>query len=186
MTSEYEQEPPATRAEAGVTAAHTLETVMQRADAFIGRFSQVARADACVGPVQKVERHTVVPVATVSLQAGMGMGFGGGSDKAQGQGSGGGGAGGGRGTARVIAVVDISDEGVNVRPVPDVTTIVLAFLALLGIGIIATRGRPGAGLLRFMRQQSLPQTAIFWLAESLPAPVLPGDKETYHGHGFSS
>jgi uncharacterized spore protein YtfJ len=128
---------------------------MHQIDAFVGRFGEVARAEACIGPVHSANGHSVVPLASVSLQAGFGMGFGGGNAEEQGRGSGGGGGGGGRGTSRVIALVDISEGGVNVRPVPDITTLVLAMLTLLGVAIIATRGRPGAGLLRFVRPQQL-------------------------------
>jgi hypothetical protein len=112
---------------------------MHQMDSFVGRFGEVARAEACIGPMHSANGHSVVPLASVSLQAGFGMGFGGG----------------GRGTSRVIALVDISEGGVNVRPVPDITTLVLAMLALLGVAIVATRGRPGAGLLRFVRPQQL-------------------------------
>lgn len=154
MTSEHEWERTTPGAEERVAASQALENALQRVDAFVARFGEVARADACVGPAQTAGGHTVIPIAAVSLQAGMGMGFGAGGDKQQGQGSGGGGGGGGRGAARIIAVVDVSDQGVTVRPVPDMTTILLAFLALLGIGIIATRGRPGGTLLRFLRHQT--------------------------------
>jgi uncharacterized spore protein YtfJ len=148
--------PRTTGDEAGTVAARELASSMHQMDSFVGRFGEVARAEACIGPMQSANGHSVVPLASVSLQAGFGMGFGGGSNpEAQGQGSGGGGGGGGRGTSRVIALVDISEDGVNVRPVPDITTLALAMLALLGIAIIATRGRPGAGLLRFVRPQQL-------------------------------
>jgi uncharacterized spore protein YtfJ len=145
-----------TTADEAGTVARELASSMHQMDSFVGRFGEVARAEACIGPMQSANGHSVVPLASVSLQAGFGMGFGGGSNpEAQGQGGGGGGGGGGRGTSRVIALVDISERGVNVRPVPDITTLALAMLALLGIAIIATRGRPGAGLLRFVRPQQL-------------------------------
>jgi uncharacterized spore protein YtfJ len=140
--------------ETGTGAARELASTMQQMDSFIGRFGEAARAEACIGPVQTANGHTVVPLATVSLQAGFGMGFGGGGNPgAQGQGSGGGGGGGGRGSSRVVALVDISESGVNVRPVPDITTLALAMMALLGVAIIAGRSRAGAGLLRLMRPQ---------------------------------
>jgi uncharacterized spore protein YtfJ len=149
-------DPQSSGHEAGTGAARELAASMHQMDSFVGRFGEVARAEACIGPVQSANGHSVVPLASVSLQAGFGMGFGGGgSAEPQGQGSGGGGGGGGRGTSRVIALVDISEGGVNVRPVPDITALTLAMLALLGVAIIATRGRPGAGLLRFVRPQQL-------------------------------
>jgi uncharacterized spore protein YtfJ len=158
MASEPEREttqairPPRGGGETGTGSARELASSMHEMDSFIGRFGEAARAEACIGPVQTVNGHSVVPLASVSLQAGFGMGFGGGGDAgAQGQGSGGGGGGGGRSSSRVIALVDISESGVNVRPVPDVTTLALAMIALLGVAIIASRSRPGAGLLRFLR-----------------------------------
>jgi uncharacterized spore protein YtfJ len=160
MTSEFQSEAtqPATAgssdSDVGATAANAVGSTMHEAEAFIARFSEAARADACVGPAQTVGGHTVVPIASVSLQAGFGMGFGGGSDRSQGQGSGGGGGGGGRGASRVIAVVDITDEGVTVRPVPDATALSLAGIALVGIALFVLRGRPPGGLLRFLRQPS--------------------------------
>ena len=92
---------------------------MEQVAAFVGHFSQAARAEACVGPDRTANGHTVIPIASVSVQAGFGLGYGGGSRADQGQGGGGG----GRGASRVIALVDVSESGVNVRLVPDVTTI---------------------------------------------------------------
>jgi hypothetical protein len=80
------------------------------------------------------------------------MGFGGGDDPSRGQGSGGGGGGAGRGSSRVIALVDVSEQDVKIRPIPDMTAITLGLFALIGLTVIALRGRPGAGLLRFVRQ----------------------------------
>ena len=135
-------------------AAQHLGSALGHVDAFIGHFADVARADACVGPVQTAEGHTVIPIATVSLQAGFGMGFGGGSGPTgEGAGSGGGGSGGGRGSARVIAIVDVSDRGVEVQPVRDVTSLGLGLMALVGVTVIALRGRPRARLLRALTSQ---------------------------------
>ena len=134
-------------ADAGRAAAMGIADVSDRMSGLIERFAGVARADACVGPVQTTNGHTVIPIATVGLQAGFGMGFGGGGGgegNTQGQGSGGGGGGGGRSSARTIAVVDVSESGVDVRPVLDMTTIILAVLALLGLGLISRRGRNSA------------------------------------------
>jgi uncharacterized spore protein YtfJ len=120
---------------------------MNEGAGFVGNFAQAARADACVGPAQTANGHTIVPVASVSVTAGFGLGFGGGTGgegATQGQGSGGGGGGGGRGASRVIAVIDVSEGGVEVRPVIDMTMLSLGFLAFLGIVWVASRGR-GAG-----------------------------------------
>ena len=135
------------------SAARAVTDAMQQAEAFVARFGDAARADACVGPAQVVGKRTVIPLGSVSLQGGFGMGFGGGSDKQQGQGSGGGGGGGGRGSARVFAVVDINEGGVSVRPIADATSIALAFMALIGLTILTLRGHQPGGLLRVLRRQ---------------------------------
>lgn len=133
--------------EAGTAVARTGEQMAS----FIGRFAEVARAEAAVGPAQTVQGHTMVPLAAVSAQAGFGLGFGGGGgtdEKSnQGSGSGGGGGGGGRGSSRVIAVVDISETGVEVKPVPDVTTLAVGAMALAGL-MLLTRRRAGDGAVR--------------------------------------
>lgn len=130
-------------------AGESLTSTTQQMASFVENLAQVARADACVGASQSVGGHTVVPLAAVSLQTGFGMGFGGGggSDAGgqEGGGTGGGGGGGGRSSARVIAVVDVSENGVEVKPVADTTTIVLASLAVIGLGLLA-RGSGGGAL----------------------------------------
>jgi uncharacterized spore protein YtfJ len=157
MTNESDREPmqsltPITGGkDASATAANAISTSMHEAEALVARFGEAARAEACVGPVQTVGGHTIVPIASVSLLGGFGMGFGGGSDASQAQGSGGGGGGGGRGSSRVIAIVDITDDGVTVRPVPDTTVLALAGIALVGIALLAIRGGPIGGLMRLMR-----------------------------------
>ena len=60
-------------------------------------------------------------------------------------GSSGSGEGGGRGSARVIAIVDVSDQGVEIHPVRDVTSLGLGLMALVGVTVIALRGRPRPG-----------------------------------------
>jgi hypothetical protein len=77
--------PQASGDEAGTVAARELASSMHQMDSFVGRFGEVARAEACIGPMQSANGHSVVPLASVSLQAGFGMGFGGvGNSEAQG------------------------------------------------------------------------------------------------------
>jgi uncharacterized spore protein YtfJ len=135
----------ATRADPTRSAARGVGDVLEHASSFLDRFHDAADAHACIGPVTVADGHTVIPVAAISLQGGFGLGFGGGAGGAQqqGEGGGGGGGGGGRGAARAIAIVDVSDQGVAVRPVIDVTRLALAGLALLGLGLLTTRGKPG-------------------------------------------
>jgi MYXO-CTERM domain-containing protein len=123
-------------------AAEGVGSAAERMSGLLGRFAEAARAEACVGAPQIADGHTVVPLATVNVQAGFGVGFGGGGGShagEEGSGGGGGGGGGGKGSSRVVAVVDISSSGVRVEPVPDVTTLGLAVLALLGLFLL--RGR---------------------------------------------
>ena len=129
-------------------AAKGVTGAMQQVADFVGQFSQVARAEACVGPAQTADGHTVIPVASVSLQAGFGLGFGGGSGgegTAKGQGGGGGGGGGGRSASRVIAIVDVSAQGTKVVPVLDVGSLAISVMALVGLALLVRRGNGGTG-----------------------------------------
>jgi len=131
------------RPESGVEAAQVMSDAMEQMAALVGHFAGAARAEACIGPVQTANGHTVIPLASVSLQAGFGLGFGGGGGgegAAQGQGSGGAGGGGGRSVSRPVAVVDVSDEGVFIKPVADVNSLALAFLALTGLALVLRGG----------------------------------------------
>ncbi len=134
----------------GGEAAGGLARAGHEMASYVGRIAEVAKAENAVGPAHSVGGHTVVPLAAVSIQGGFGMGFGGGGGSVmrrnQGGGSGGGAGGGGRGSARVIAVADISEDGVVVKPVTDVTRLALAMMALLGLRMLRRGGGPrGAG-----------------------------------------
>jgi uncharacterized spore protein YtfJ len=136
-------------------AANSIAESGRQMSSLVGRFTDMANASAAVGPAQSVGGHTVVPLATVSAQAGFGLGFGGGGgtddQSNQGGGSGGGGGGGGRGASRVIAVADISESGVQVRPVVDMTALAFGAMALVGLAML--RGRGGSrGLVRVLRR----------------------------------
>jgi hypothetical protein len=50
-------------------------------------------------------------------------------------------------------VVDVSEEGVTVRPIPDVTTIILGALAVIGLALLTARGAGANGrrLFAFLR-----------------------------------
>lgn len=125
-------------------AAQGVGKATEQMAAVVERFARAANAQACVGPPYSADGQTVVPLAAVSVAAGFGIGFGGGGgsqDGNAGGGSGGGGGGGGRGSSRVIALARISSDGVRVEPVPDVTTLALAAMALAGLRML--RGRPG-------------------------------------------
>jgi uncharacterized spore protein YtfJ len=137
---------------AGQAGESIAETGRQMAG-FVGHFTEMAKAEAAVGPAQSAGGHTLVPLASVSVQAGFGLGFGGGgggeAKYGGGGGSAGGSGGGGRTSTRVIAVADISEDGVRVQPVPDVTALALGVMALIGLRMLR-RGRGGGSGRRFM------------------------------------
>lgn len=110
--------------------ATTTEEMVRR----IGTIGEDVGASVCFGTPIERDGHTLIPVARVSF--GYGMGFGGGSggkgipsdfgsDTAEG-GEGGGGGGGGGGSSSPVAVIDISRDTVDVKPITDTTRIQLA------------------------------------------------------------
>jgi uncharacterized spore protein YtfJ len=82
----------------------------------------------------------LIPAAEVLAAAGFGMGSGTGNAGRARRGGGGGGGGGGSTLARGVAVIVSSPEGVEVRPVIDVTKIALAALTAAGFVWAAWRG----------------------------------------------
>ncbi len=101
-------------------------------------------------PIHHGDR-VVVPVARV--QGGLGLGFGRGETAAEsGRPSGAGGGGGGMFRAGPVAIVEITPTGVQIRPIVDVTRLVLAGMLLAAWVIFwgnvtarafARRSRPG-------------------------------------------
>jgi uncharacterized spore protein YtfJ len=94
-------------------------------------------------PIQ-AEGYTVITASEVSIAMGFGYGIGGAADPtpaegeteedepAGGMGGGGGGGGGGGSSGRPVAVITISQDGVQVDEVVDVTKIALALFTALG------------------------------------------------------
>ncbi len=86
----------------------------------------------------------ILPAAEVLAIAGFGLGSGGGvaveREGRRSRGSGGGGGGGGKTLARPVAVIVATEEGVEVRPVIDVTKIALAALTAAGFVYAAWKG----------------------------------------------
>jgi len=128
----------------------TMAKATDRIAEIVGRLSEAAQASAAVGPPQSLGSRTIVPLATVRVSAGWGFGFGGGGgtdeDRNQGGGSGGGGGGGGLGSSRIIAIAEVSDEGLKLRPVPDVTTLALGLMALLALAMLGRRRGPASAI----------------------------------------
>ncbi|HEV8118724.1 MAG TPA: hypothetical protein VGQ32_09385 [Thermoanaerobaculia bacterium] len=92
----------------------------------------------------------LIPAAEIVAVAGVGMGSGGavGFGKEQGQrsrGSGGGGGGGGKTLARSVAVIVVSPDGVEVRPVFDWTKIALAAFTAAGFIVASWKGMKRGG-----------------------------------------
>jgi len=114
---------------------------MQLEDMFqkIEEMRDKASVNAVYGEPVKVGEKTIIPVADIKY--GFGLGYGESapaSDEEEEIPSGGGGVGGGI-AARPVAVVEISDEGVVVKPVTDEGRIALAgiFTGIWGIFWIA-------------------------------------------------
>ena len=88
-------------------------------------------ARACFGTPVERNGRTIIPVSRIAFGFGLGFGRGAGSDgsdsmEAGGGGEGEGGGGGGGGGAHPVAVIEITDNGVEVQPISDNTRIVLA------------------------------------------------------------
>lgn len=109
----------------------------------LGAIPDAMGAGTCFGSPIERNGHTLIPVARVNF--GYGLGFGGGSGfgsrhgkgipdefgtPAEG-GEGGGGGGGGGGSSSPVAVVDISDGDVVVKPITDTTRIAMSWMALI-------------------------------------------------------
>ncbi len=101
-----------------------------------GALAAAASPEAAVGPAVSADGYTTVPLLESMFAGGYGMGLGGGNaprDAGAGDGSsmggGGGGGGGGAGRSRVVAVLVVGPNGVELRPVVDVTKLGLAGIA---------------------------------------------------------
>jgi uncharacterized spore protein YtfJ len=103
----------------------------------------VAQPGAVFSEPVSAAGRTIITASEVNVGMGVGFGFGGGSAAPEGEeaeegevgmdsGMGGGGGGGGGASGRPVAVIDISDDGVQIEPVVDVTKLGLAFFTALG------------------------------------------------------
>jgi uncharacterized spore protein YtfJ len=98
-------------------------------ESLLGQVSQVherATVKTVFGDPMPLDGHTIIPVARVGYVFGVGMGRGG----LEKEGSGEGGGGGGGLNVRPVAVLDVRNDEVKVRPIPDVTRLALAGMAL--------------------------------------------------------
>jgi uncharacterized spore protein YtfJ len=96
----------------------------------IARIEEQATVKAVFGEPIRTDGRTLVPVARVAY--GFGIGLGRNREREEGEEeTGEGGGGGGGATVRPMAVLEITDAGIRVRPIVDLTRLVLAGLALV-------------------------------------------------------
>ena len=108
---------------------------------------QTAMADAAFGQPREVEGRVIIPVSAVGT--GFGLGFGRGMPQPEEQESevpwdmegtqegghsesGEGGGGGGRARSYPVAVIEVTPEGITVRPIQDETRVAVAGILLVG------------------------------------------------------
>jgi uncharacterized spore protein YtfJ len=116
------------------------------------RLTAVARSGAVYSEPVIAGDYTVITASEVSVALGFGYGMGGGTGQMPtngaaeqgttptGTGAGGGGGGGGMATARPVAIVSVGPQGVEIKPVFDLTKIGVAVLAAVG-GLLVLMGR---------------------------------------------
>jgi hypothetical protein len=92
-----------------------------RAEDMIKALAAAGSGTGAVGPVTTVGERSVVPLVETVFSGGYGGGGGGDPD-----GAGAGGGGGGFGRSRTVAVVEVTPDGVTIRPVVDKTALALA------------------------------------------------------------
>ncbi|MBW6467397.1 MAG: hypothetical protein K0B06_12895 [Brevefilum sp.] len=115
--------------------------------ALLGQLTEAASPQAVYGQPLQQGDHTVIPANAVSVGLGLGLvGFvlgrkeSGQEEHQQArQEVNGGGGGGGSSRARPVAVISIGPEGVEVKPVIDVTQICLAFFSAFAAIFIASK-----------------------------------------------
>ena len=123
------------------TAEHVGQTV--------SRLLETARAEAVFGRPIEREGVTIIPVSEVNVGLGVGGGKGFNPAKDQERPSSGEGAGGGGGAkGRPVAVIVLGRDGVSIRPVLDLTKIVLAVFTTAGVALfwLGLRGQAARAL----------------------------------------
>ena len=100
----------------------------------VGDIPERMGAGVCFGSPIERDGRTLIPVARVSFGYGLGFGRGVGTGhgdhgRGEGAGEGEGGGGGGGGSSSPVAVIDISRDDVEIKPVQDPTRVALAGLA---------------------------------------------------------
>ncbi len=134
-------------------AFSSLDTDREQSRQILEKLFAAAQPRAVFGEPVVSGDYTVIPACEVMAGGGFGMGRGFGSapgqtanepgsqsPEQQQMGGGGGGGGGGGSSARPVAVIEIGPNGVNVKPILDVSKIALAGIAAAG-AIAAVYGR---------------------------------------------
>ena len=107
-------------------------------EAMVKALTAAGTGQGAVGPVTKAGDRSVVPLVETLFAGGYGGG-GGVAGEAESD-LGGGGGGGGFGRSRTVAVVEVTPDGMRVKPVVDTTAIVLGALSS-AVGLVAVLRR---------------------------------------------
>jgi len=107
-------------------------------EAMVKALTAAGTGQGAVGPVTKAGDRSVVPLVETLFAGGYGGG-GGVAGEAESD-LGGGGGGGGFGRSRTVAVVEVTPDGMRVKPVVDTTAIVLSALSS-AVGLVAVLRR---------------------------------------------
>jgi uncharacterized spore protein YtfJ len=131
-----------------ITDQHVQASPVDPTEQALSKLVITASADAVFGEPVVNGNTTVIPCSEVAM--GMGMGSGSGPMDEKGNPTGGGSGGGGGARGRPVAAIVITNEGVRVEPIFDLTKIILASLTtgtfiLLWVGRLLLMKRSGRG-----------------------------------------
>ena len=128
------------------SGSRIIEEIGARVETALDRVLGETSASTVFGKPEKVGDRVIITAA--SIQRAGGFGFGGGGGEQEGEspsvGAGGGAGGGGGGEGRPVAVIEITPDTVEVRPILDVTKIGLTLLTS-ALGVWKVAGRSSAG-----------------------------------------
>lgn len=117
----------------------TLVPKVARAEDMVRAFTAAGTGQGVVGAATTAGERTAVPLIETVFTGGYG---GGGGQEGQKDDIGAGGGGGGFARSRTVAILELTPDGMHVRPVVDTTAIVLAAIgALAGVLGAVRRGR---------------------------------------------
>ncbi|MGD1996098.1 MAG: spore germination protein GerW family protein [Anaerolineae bacterium] len=107
-----------------------MEDKIQRLFDIVGDLREKAQVNAAFGEPIVAEERTVIPVAEIGY--GFGLGFGSADEGEEPRGSAGGAGSGGGVRARPLGVIEITREGIDVKPLLDEQKVALAGVLLTG------------------------------------------------------